>query len=104
MPSPTAFKDVTGKRPDSGSEKDKAVIFLFWKNDEAIVYLDTTGEPLTKHGYRKISLKAPLMESLAAAMILSTKWDRNSAFVNPMCGSGTLAIEAALLASKKPRD
>lgn len=95
------FQEVMNRRPDSGSEKDKAVIFLFWKDHEAFVYIDTTGEPLTKHGYRKISLKAPLQESLAASMIAATKWDRKAPFINPMCGSGTLAIEAALMACNK---
>lgn len=96
------FMKVLEKRPDSGSEKERAVVFIFWKDNEAYLYIDTTGEPLTKHGYRKISMKAPLQESLAAAMIMATKWDTKSSFVNPMCGSGTLAIEAALLACKKP--
>lgn len=89
-------------RPDSGSQKERAVIFIFWKDNEAMIYLDTSGEPLTKHGYRKISMKAPLQESLAAAMIMATRWDASSTFVNPMCGSGTLAIEAALMACRKP--
>jgi len=96
------FMVKMSKRPDSGSEKNKAVFFLHWKKEEASLYLDTSGESLTKHGYRKISMKAPLQESLAAAIILATRWDKNSPFINPMCGSGTLAIEAALIASNKP--
>lgn len=96
------FMGVMQRRPDSGSEKVKAVIFIFWKDNEVFLYLDTSGEPLTRHGYRKIGLKAPLQESLAAAMIMATRWDAATSFVNPMCGSGTLAIEAALMASKKP--
>lgn len=96
------FMKVLEKRPDSGSEKERAVIFIFWKDNEAYLYIDTTGEPLTKHGYRKISMKAPLTESLAAAMIMATKWNIQAPFINPMCGSGTLAIEAALMACKKP--
>ncbi|HRF27521.1 MAG TPA: class I SAM-dependent RNA methyltransferase, partial [Ferruginibacter sp.] len=54
-----------------------------------------------KHGYRKIPGKAPMIEALASACILASKWDRRSAFINPMCGSGTLAIEAALIATNK---
>lgn len=96
------FMKVLEKRPDSGSEKEKAVIFIFWKENEAFLYIDTSGEPLTKHGYRKISMKAPLQESLAASMIMATKWTTENSFVNPMCGSGTLAIEAALMACHKP--
>jgi len=96
------FMEKTEKRPDSGPEKFRTVIFLHWKDNEASLYLDSSGESLTKHGYRKIAMKAPLQESLAAAMILSTRWDKQSAFINPMCGSGTLAIEAALIATNKP--
>lgn len=96
------FMQKKDHRPDSGSEKNRAVIFVYWKNNEALVYLDTTGESLTKHGYRKIAMKAPLQESLGAALILATRWDRKSPFINPMCGSGTLAIEAAMLAIRKP--
>jgi putative N6-adenine-specific DNA methylase len=96
------FTAVKGKRPDSGAEKSRSVIFLHWKNNEVSLYLDTSGESLTKHGYRKITMKAPLQEALAAAMILATRWDRQSPFINPMCGSGTLAIEAALMAVNKP--
>jgi 23S rRNA G2445 N2-methylase RlmL len=96
------FRQQLNKRPDSGSEKNKAVIFLHWKNNECSLYLDTSGESLTKHGYRLIALKAPLQEALAAAMISATRWNRKSPFINPMCGSGTLAIEAALMAINKP--
>lgn len=96
------FMENTKQRPDSGPEKIRSVLFLHWKNNEASVYLDTSSESLTKHGYRKIAMKAPLQEALASAMILSTGWDKQSPFVNPMCGSGTLAIEAALMAINKP--
>jgi putative N6-adenine-specific DNA methylase len=67
----------------------------------ATIYLDTSGDTIAKHGYRKIPFKAPLQESLAAAIILASKWDRKQNFLNPMCGSGTLAIEAAMLAVNK---
>ncbi len=92
------IRDKCGIRPDSGPDKDKAVIHLFWRNDQAIVYIDTSGERLSLRGYRKIPLAAPMQETLAAALILSTGWKGRTPFVNPMCGSGTLAIEAALLA------
>ncbi len=87
-----------GRRPDSGPERDKAVVHVFWRENDVEVYLDTSGEPLARRGYRKIPLAAPMQESLAAAVIAATGWDRTGTFVNPMCGSGTLAIEAALLA------
>ncbi len=94
-----------GRRPDSGPERTGAVINLYWKGDRAWVYLDTSGEPLSRRGYRKIPLKAPMQESLAAAVLLAAGWDGTAHargnFINPMCGSGTLAIEAALLALNK---
>ena len=95
------MREVTNKRPSTGSELSGAVVYLFWKNDEAEIFLDTTGDSIARHGYRKLPGKAPMLEALAAATILSTKWNKFSAFVNPMCGSGTLAIEAALIATKR---
>lgn len=95
------FRNKTGERPSSGPEPDKTVIHLYWKESLAEIFIDTSGETLSKHGYRKIPGKAPMLESLAAATLLATKWDRKSVFVNPMCGSGTVAIEAALLATNR---
>jgi 23S rRNA G2445 N2-methylase RlmL len=95
------FRKLTGQRPDSGPENDRAVINLFWRDQDAEVFIDTSGQTLSKHGYRKIPGKAPMLESLAAATLLATKWNRQSPFINPMCGSGTLAIEAALLATNR---
>jgi len=91
----------TSRRPDSGPELDRTVIHLFWKEENAEIFIDTSGETLAKHGYRKIPGKAPMLEALAAATVLATKWDRRSPFVNPMCGSSTIAIEAALLATRR---
>lgn len=90
------------ERPDSGSNFDRTVVFLHWVNDECKIYFDTSGETIAKHGYRKNPFKAPMQESLAAAVIMASAWDRKSVFINPMCGSGTLAIEAALLATRRP--
>ena len=95
------MRNATGKRPETGSELSGAVIHLFWKNETAEVFVDTSGDSLARHGYRKIPGKAPMLEALAAATILATKWDRKSPFINPMCGSGTLAIEAALIATRQ---
>lgn len=91
----------TMRRPDSGPELDRAVFHLFWRDEQAEIFLDTSGETLAKHGYRKIPGKAPMLESLAAATVMATKWDRKSPFVNPMCGSATVAIEAALMATNR---
>jgi len=90
------IKKKCGKRPDSGAEKDKAVVNLYWKNQDCSIYLDTSGEPLSRRSYRKIPMKAPMQETLAAAVIRATGWNGSGHFINPMCGSGTLAIEAAL--------
>jgi putative N6-adenine-specific DNA methylase len=86
-----------GRRPDSGPAADRAALFLYWKGNRARFYLDASGEPLSHRGYRQDPWKAPLRETLAAACVLSTPWRGGQPFVNPMCGSGTLAIEAALL-------
>ncbi len=95
------FRAKFNARPDSGAELNKTVINLFWKEDKAEIFIDTSGETLSKHGYRKIPGKAPMLESLAAATLLATKWDRKSPFINPMCGSATVAIEAAMLATNR---
>lgn len=95
------FRNQTGKRPDSGSTLGNTVIHLYWKEESVEIFIDTSGETLSKHGYRKIPGKAPMLEALAAATLLATKWDRKAPFINPMCGSSTLAIEAALLATNR---
>ncbi len=95
------IKSIKGIRPDSGPEVNKTLIHLYWQDDRAEIFLDTSGETLAKHSYRKIPGKAPMLEALAASTIMATKWDLKSTFINPMCGSGTLAIEAALLATDK---
>ena len=92
------INETRGRRPNTGSERDKIVVHLYWRRDECQVFFDTSGEPLSKRGYRKIPLKAPMQETLAAAVILATGWTGNGHFINPMCGSGTLAIEASMIA------
>ena len=95
------IKDKKGVRPDTGPDLSKAVIHLHWMEERAEIFLDTSGETLAKHGYRKHPGKAPMLEALATSTILATKWDGKTPFINPMCGSGTLAIEAALMAQKR---
>ncbi len=95
------FRKTMNERPDSGSQLQNTVIHLFWKEETAEIFIDTSGETLSKHGYRKIPGQAPMLESLAAATLLATNWDRKSAFINPMCGSSTIAIEAALLSTNR---
>ncbi len=92
------IQKTKGRRPDSGPSVDRTVLFLHWVENDAGIYINTSGDTIGKHGYRKVPFRAPMMESLAAATLLASRWDKNSHFINPMCGSGTLAIEAALLA------
>ena len=91
-----------GRRPDSGPRTDRIVVFLYWKDTYASIYLDTSGESLTRHGYRQVSVEAPMQESLASVLIRASRWHPSQPFVNPMCGSGTLAIEAALMRMRRP--
>ncbi len=95
------IREKKGTRPSTGSELTGAVIHLFWKNEQAEIFIDTSGDSLARHGYRKIPGQAPMLEALAAATIYATQWDRKSPFVNPMCGSGTLAIEASTIATNR---
>lgn len=89
----------TGARPDSGPERRGVVINLYWKADRAWIYLNTSGERLSDRGYRKLPHHAPMRETLAAAVLMAAEYDGSVPLVNPMCGSGTLAIEAALIAT-----
>jgi len=92
----------TGSRPDSGPERNGVVVNLFWKDDRAWIYVNTSGVKLSDRNYRKMPHKAPLRESLASAIIMASSYDGSQDIVLPMCGSGTLAIEAALMAQNKP--
>jgi putative N6-adenine-specific DNA methylase len=96
------IRSKLGRRPDSGGDYDLgASVFLHWNDDTAIIYLDTSGAPLSKRGYRKIPGSAPMQETLAAACIDAMGWDGTSPFISPMCGSGTPAIEAAMKAMNR---
>lgn len=95
------MREKCQRRPDSGGENIGAAVFVYWEKNQIIVYIDTSGEPLSKRGYRKIPGSAPMQETLAAACIMALHWDGASPFVSPMCGSGTPAIEAALIAANK---
>lgn len=72
---------------------------VFLMKDEVTVGLDTTGDSLHKRGYRKLTAKAPIAENLAAAMIMLTPWNKDRILVDPFCGSGTIPIEAAMMAA-----
>lgn len=96
------LREIWGERPETGATLEGTVIHLHWKGDEGSIFLDTSGPSLGRHGYRKIPGRAPMLEALAAATIIASRWDKQSPFINPMCGSGTLAIEAALMAKRVP--
>jgi len=91
------FNQKFGQRPDSGPKRDGVVVHLYWQGRQCRLFLDTSGEALSKRGYRRIPMEAPMQETLAAATLLAAEWKGHGNFVNPMCGSGTLAIEAALI-------
>jgi putative N6-adenine-specific DNA methylase len=91
-----------GRRPDSGPKRDQAVLYLYWVDADCHLYFDTSGETISKHGYRRIPFKAPLREALAAAIIRGSQWKPDMPFINPMAGSGTLAIEAAMISRNIP--
>jgi 23S rRNA (guanine2445-N2)-methyltransferase / 23S rRNA (guanine2069-N7)-methyltransferase len=95
------MRNTCGGRPDSGRETHGAAVFVYWQDDELTIYLDTTGEPLSKRGYRKLPGMAPMQETLAAGCVLASEWDAKTPFISPMCGSGTPAIEAALIAMNR---
>ena len=78
---------------------DAYPVRVFLMKDEVTVGLDTTGESLHKRGYRKLTAKAPIAENLAAALIMLTPWRKNRILVDPFCGSGTIPIEAAMMAA-----
>ena len=90
-----------GSRPNSGPDRDNVVINFYWNDNRCWIYLNTSGKKLPDRGYRKIPHTAPLQEALAAALLRAAGFDGSQPLVNPMCGSGTLAIEAALIALKR---
>lgn len=82
--------------PETGASFPLRVAFM---KDEAVIGLDTSGVSLHKRGYRQLTAKAPITETLAAALILLTPWKKDRILVDPFCGSGTFPIEAAMLAA-----
>ena len=94
------IKQACGSRPDAGPERNRTVIHTHWEGTHYTVYFDTSGEPLSHRGYRLQPGKAPMRETLAAACLQGAGWDPVTPLINPMCGSGTIAIEGALIASR----
>jgi 23S rRNA G2445 N2-methylase RlmL len=92
------IRDRSGARPSVSLEGADVEIFVHLAKGEATVYLDCAGDSLHKRGYRTRIGEAPLKEPLAASMLRLSGWDRTSPLVDPMCGSGTIVLEAALWA------
>ena len=92
------FREKTGKRPNISVANPDIRLHIHIAEDDCTLCLDSSGESLHRRGYRQESVDAPLNEVLAAGMILMTGWQGDTDFIDPMCGSGTLLIEAALIA------
>ena len=92
------FRERTGKRPNISVANPDIRLNMHIAEDKCTLSLDSSGESLHRRGYRQESVEAPLNEVLAAGMILMTGWKGDTDFYDPMCGSGTLLIEAALIA------
>ena len=96
------FRADCGSRPDVDTRSPGVRIQGFLDKENVTLYLDTSGEPLHKRGYRKEAGEAPLKENLAAGIVRLTGWDGSEPLLDPMCGSGTLAIEAVMMALAIP--
>jgi putative N6-adenine-specific DNA methylase len=92
------FRDRGGVRPDVDTQRPAVRVFAHLAADTVTLYIDTSGEPLFKRGWREDKGEAPLKETLAAAMIAASGWDATVPLYDPCCGSGTIAIEAAQVA------
>ena len=92
------FREKTGKRPNISISNPDIRLHIHIAEDQCTLCLDSSGESLHRRGYRQESVEAPINEVLAAGIILMTGWHGETDFIDPMCGSGTLLIEAALIA------
>ena len=92
------FRETTGTRPNISISNPDIRLHIHISDDQATLSLDSSGESLHRRGYRQETTEAPLNEVLAAGMILKSGWKGEKDFIDPMCGSGTLLIEAALIA------
>ncbi len=92
------FRDETGRRPSVDRAAPDARIHMFLEEKKAMLYLDTSGEALFKRGWRRGRAEAPLRENLAAGLVLLSGWKPGEPLLDPMCGGGTLLVEAAAMA------
>ncbi|MCC6671146.1 MAG: RNA methyltransferase [Planctomycetes bacterium] len=93
------FRDRFGARPNIDPDDPDLPLRAVLRRDRLLLYRDWSGTSLHKRGWRPIQVKSPLNESIAAGLLLLAGWDRSGGLVDPMCGSGTLVVEAALLAA-----
>ena len=96
------FREKMGKRPSVDKDNPDFSLYVFIFKDEVNLMLDTTGIPLYKRGYRTDTNLAPLNEALAAGLVLLSGWDTRTPLYDPMCGAGTILIEASLIAANVP--
>jgi putative N6-adenine-specific DNA methylase len=95
------FVALCGKRPSVDRRRAEIRIDVFLASNGVTFYLDTSGEPLFKRGYRQATAEAPLRENLAAGVLRLAGWTPDEVLMDPMCGSGTIPIEAALMARRR---
>ncbi len=96
------FRAKTGQRPSVDRENPDFSLYIYIFNDEVNIMLDSSGTPLYKRGYRIDTNLAPINEALAAGLVLLSGWDGRLPLYDPMCGSGTILIEAALISANVP--
>jgi putative N6-adenine-specific DNA methylase len=96
------FRDVLGKRPSVERTSPDVRVHAFLESARGTLYLDTSGEPLFKRGWRAGAAEAPLRENLAAGIVMLTGWRAEEPLLDPMCGGGTLVVEAGAMARGKP--
>jgi len=92
------FREATGRRPDVERVSPDVRVHAFLEHDRGVLYLDTSGEPLFKRGWRAGEAEAPLRENLAAGIVMLSGWRPEEPLLDPMCGGGTLLVEAAAMA------
>lgn len=92
------FRSVSGRRPSVDTANPDVRVHAFLTRDAVTLYLDASGEPLYKRGFKRAAVEAPLKENLAAGILRLAGWTPDEALVDPMCGSGTFLIEAAQIA------
>jgi putative N6-adenine-specific DNA methylase len=97
-----SFRDKHGKRPNVDVEAPDVQINVHVRDNSFVISLDSSGYSLHKRGYKVASVDAPINEVLAAALILLSDWNQISNFYDPMCGSATILVEAALIANNIP--